>query len=171
MIVNVKVPDALTTPLPLTKVWKLPKLEPVGVFKLVGPNPVNVIMSALPMFRNVTELVPLPLQPAHVKVPDVEKVTGSALASDIPSENIARSNAPIRVALKRPAMLLPFVSYRLNVRTTLSEGTPDRVASTPRFQADTFKAAGQTQPESAFWYFGSIPRKLEERATSNYFFP
>ena len=111
MIVNVNVPDALTTPLPLTKVWKLPKLEPVGVFKLVGPNPVNVIMSALPMFRKVTELVPLPLQPAHVKVPEVVKVTGSALASDIASENIARSNAPIRVALKRPAIVVPLVSY------------------------------------------------------------
>ncbi len=86
----------------------MPKLEPVGVFKLVEPKPVNVIMSALPMFRKVTELVPLPPQPAHVKVPDVEKVTGSALASEVLSVIIARSNALIRVALKMPAMLAPF---------------------------------------------------------------
>jgi len=120
VIVNVKVPEALTAPLPEKKVWKLPKLEPVGVFKLVDPRPVKVIMSALPMFRKVTELVPLPLQPPHVKVPDVEKVTGSALASDIPSDSIARSNALIRVVLKTPAMLLaPLCFYRLSVRTTL----------------------------------------------------
>ena len=104
VIVSVNVPDALTGPLPLKNVWKLPKLEPVGVFKLVEPKPVNVIMSALPMFRKVTELVPLPPQPAHVKVPDVEKVTGSALAADVLSVTIARSNALIRVALKMRAI-------------------------------------------------------------------
>ncbi len=108
VIVSEKVPEALTAPVPLKNVWKLPKLEPVGVFKLVEPKPVNVIMSALPMFRKVTELVPLPPQPAHVKVPDVEKVTGSALASEVLSVIIARSNALIRVALKMPAMLAPF---------------------------------------------------------------
>ena len=57
----------------------MPKLEPVGVFKLVEPRPVNVSISAFPMPpRKVTELVPLPEQPAHVKVPEVLKVTGSA---------------------------------------------------------------------------------------------
>jgi hypothetical protein len=101
VMVKVNVPDAAIAPVPETNVWKLPKLEPVGVFKLVDPRPVNVIMSALPMPpKNVTELVPLPAQPAHVKVPDVEKVTGSAFALDVLSATTARSSAPIAVALK-----------------------------------------------------------------------
>jgi len=117
VIVSVKVPEALITPLPVTKVWKLPKLEPVGVFRLVDPRPLNVIMRALPMPpRKVTEFVPLPAQPAHVKVPDVVKVTGSALASDVPTATIARSNALIRVALKKRDMCAPFCP-RLYVRT------------------------------------------------------
>jgi len=59
----------------------LPKLEPVGVFRDVDPNPVNVSIKALPIPpRNVTELVPDPAHPPHVNTPDVEKVTGSALA-------------------------------------------------------------------------------------------
>ena len=59
----------------------MPKLEPVGVFKDVDPKPVNVIIRALPIPpRKVTEFEPLPAQPAHVKMPDVEKVTGSAFA-------------------------------------------------------------------------------------------
>jgi hypothetical protein len=79
--------------------------------------------------RNVTELVPLPAQPIHVKVPDVEKVTGSALASEVPSDTIASSNAVIRVALKTPAMLFLF-EFALDcyVRTALREGTLDRMA-------------------------------------------
>lgn len=111
VMVSVKVPEAFITPFPETKVWKLPKLEPVGVFRLVDPRPVNVIMRALPMPpKKVTELVPLPAQPPHVKVPDVEKVTGSALASAVAKVSIASSNAPISVPLKTPAMLFPFVS-------------------------------------------------------------
>ena len=57
--------------------------------------------------KKVTELVPLPEQPPQVKTPEVEKVTGSALASDVASVTIARSNALISVALKRPAMFTP----------------------------------------------------------------
>ena len=92
----------------------------MGVFNAVEPKPLNVIMSALPMPpRKVTELVPLPAHPAHVNVPDVEKVTGSALASDVPSATIARSNALIRVALKMLAMFAPFELPRLHVRTAL----------------------------------------------------
>jgi hypothetical protein len=126
VIVSVKVPEALTAPVPLKNVWKLPKLEPVGVFKLVEPKPVNVIMSALPMFTKVTELVPLPAQPAHVKVPDVEKVTGSALASDVPSVIIARSNALIRVALKMPAMFSSLLEcLSIHVRLCPPKGTFD----------------------------------------------
>jgi hypothetical protein len=105
VMVNVKVPDAAMLPLPLKKVWKLPKLEPVGVFSEVDPRPVNVIIRAFPIPpKKVTELVPLPEQPAQVKVPDVVKVTGSALASDVPSANIATTNALIRVALKKLVM-------------------------------------------------------------------
>ena len=122
--VSVKVPEALMTPLPLTKVWKLPRLEAVGVFNEVDPKPVKVIMSALPMPpRKVTELVPLPVQPAHEKVPDVEKVTGSAFASDVPSANIARSNAPMRLVLSILAMFAPLFLPRLHVRTALKGGT------------------------------------------------
>jgi len=101
VMVKVNVPDAAILPLPEKKVWKLPKLLPVGVFKLVDPRPVKVIIRALPMPpKKVTELVPLPAQPAHVKVPDVEKVTGSALALEVPSATTASSSAPITVALK-----------------------------------------------------------------------
>lgn len=109
LIVSVNVPDALMTPLPEKKVWKFPKLEPVGVFKLVDPRPVNVIIRALPIPpRKVTEFVPLPAQPAHVKVPDVEKVIGSAFASDVASVVIATRNAVIKVALKKCAMYVLF---------------------------------------------------------------
>src|SRR5690349_8582105 len=57
--------------------------------------------------QKVNEMVPPPRQPPQVKTPEVEKVTGSALASDVASVTIARSNALIRVALKRPAMFTP----------------------------------------------------------------
>ena len=83
VIVKVNVPEIPIAPFPDTNVWKFPKLDPVGVLKLVEPRPVNVIMTAFPIPpRNVTELVPLPAQPAHVNVPEVENVTGSALATD-----------------------------------------------------------------------------------------
>jgi hypothetical protein len=89
------------------------------VFKLVDPSPVKVIMRALPMPpRKVTELVPLPLHPAQVKVPDVENVTGSALASDIPSDTIARSNALMRDVLKTPFMICSTL-FRFDVRPHL----------------------------------------------------
>ena len=101
VIVSVKVPEALIPPLPLKNVWKLPKLEPVGVFKLVLPRPVKVICRALPIPpRKVTALVPLPAHPAHVNVPDVLNVTGSALASSVPSVTIARRTALIRVSFE-----------------------------------------------------------------------
>lgn len=69
----------------------------------------NVIIRALPIPpRKVTEFVPLPAQPAHVKVPDVEKVVGSAFASDVASVVIATRKAVIKVALKRCAMYVLF---------------------------------------------------------------
>ena len=97
----------------------------MGVFKLVDPSPVKVIMRALPMPpRKVTEFVPLPLHPPQVKVPEVENVTGSALASAIPSDTIARSNALMRDALKTPFMvLLPFIFASMSVRTYPEQGT------------------------------------------------
>ena len=62
-------------------------------------------MSALPMPpRKVTELVPLPEQPPQVKVPEVEKVTGSALACELPNATMATSRAPIVDAFKILAM-------------------------------------------------------------------
>ena len=97
-MVSVNVPDAAMAPVPLTKVWKLPKLEPVGVFRLVDPRPVKVIMKALPMPpRKVTELVPLPAQPAQVNVPDVVKVTGSAFAVEAPKAMKPASTAVITI--------------------------------------------------------------------------
>ena len=105
MIVRVKVPEAAMAPAPLKKVWKLPRLEPVGVFKLVDPRPVNVIINALPAPpKKVTELLPLPAQPAQVKVPDVVKVTGSAFAEDAPIAMRPASSAVIRVVFINRAM-------------------------------------------------------------------
>ena len=107
VIVSVNVPDAAIAPLPEKKVWKLPKLLPVGVFKEVEPRPVNVIISALPPPpRNVTELVPLPAHPAQVKTPDVEKVTGSAFAFDVARVTTARSSTPITAAFVKPTMFI-----------------------------------------------------------------
>ena len=108
MIVRVKVPEAAMVLLPEKKVWKLPKLEPVGVFKLVDPRPVNVIINALPKLVKVTELVPLPAQPAQVKVPDVEKVTGSAFAVDAPiAMRPASSTVIIVVFINRAIFVIP----------------------------------------------------------------
>ncbi len=120
VIVSVKVPEAAMLPLPLKNVWKLPRLEPVGVFKLVEPKPVNVIMSALPIPpRKVTELLPLPAHPAQVKIPDVEKVTGSAFASVLPNATMTMtSRAPIIVVFRILAILGPLISPKLAVRTT-----------------------------------------------------
>ena len=78
------------------------------MFKEVEPRPVNVTMTALPIPpKKVTELVPLPAQPTHVNVPDVEKVTGSAFASEAPNASIASNRELIKVALKIVAMFLP----------------------------------------------------------------
>ena len=112
-MVSVKVPDALTAALPLKKVWKLPKLEPVGVFRLVDPRPVNVIISALPKLVNVTELVPLPEQPAQVNVPDVVNVTGSAFAVEAPTAMKPASTAAITIVFINRAMLFNFPSQYL----------------------------------------------------------
>lgn len=107
MIVRVNVPDAAMDPVPLTKVWKLPRLEPVGVFKLVDPKPVNVIINALPMPpRKVTEFEPLPEQPAQVKVPDVVKVTGSAFAVEAPIAMKPASTAVITIVFMNRAMFV-----------------------------------------------------------------
>src|SRR5262245_27166043 len=81
-------------------------------------------MNALPMPpRKVTELEPLPEHPPQVNVPKVLNVTGSALASDIPSDETTRSNALMKVALKRPFMVLPSVTVPCASRSTaLSKG-------------------------------------------------
>ena len=107
VIVRVNVPDAAMAPVPLTNVWKLPKLEPVGVFKLVDPKPVNVIINALPMPpRKVTEFEPLPAQPAQVKIPDVENVTGSAFAVEAPIAMKPASTAVITIVFINRAMFV-----------------------------------------------------------------
>jgi hypothetical protein len=123
VIVSVKVPEAAIAPLPLKKVWKLPKLEPVGVLKLVDPKPVNVIINALPIPpRKVTELVPLPAHPAQVKVPEVEKVTGSAFAFDVPTTSMAIANAPIANAFNRLFILELPCSLSFPCSTSLQPG-------------------------------------------------
>jgi len=102
VIVRVKVPLAAMLPLPLKNVWKFPKLEPVGVFKLVEPSPVNVIMSALPMPpKNVTEFVPLPEHPPHVNVPLVLNVTGSACAVPAATDKKPATSASIKEVFKK----------------------------------------------------------------------
>jgi hypothetical protein len=124
LIVRVKVPEMLIAPFPLTNVWKFPKLEPVGVFKEVDPRPVNVIMTALPIPpKKVTELLPVPAQPTHVNVPDVEKVTGSAFASEAASASIATSKELIRAALKIVAMCAPYTPLIARPHLALIEGT------------------------------------------------
>jgi hypothetical protein len=111
VIVRVKVPEALIGPLPLKNVWKLPKLEPVGVFRLVDPRPVNVSMSALPMPpRKVTEFEPLPAHPTQVKMPDVEKVTGSAATAEAPSATRSTNAAITSVDLAAPGMTTPLLT-------------------------------------------------------------
>jgi hypothetical protein len=53
-------------------------------------------MKALPIPpRKVTALLPLPEQPAHVKIPEVEKVMGAALASAVPSAATATRSATV----------------------------------------------------------------------------
>lgn len=117
MIVSVKVPETAMLPVPLTKVWKLPKLEPVGVFKLVDPRPVKVIITAFPIPpRKVTELEPLPEQPAQVKIPEVENVTGSAFAVDAPTAMKPASTAVITIVFINCAM---FVVVPLSVPTSI----------------------------------------------------
>ena len=157
VIVSVKVPEAAMEPLPLKKVWKLPRLEPVGVFKLVDPKPVNVIIRALPMPpKKVTELVPLPAHPAQVKVPDVVKVTGSAFAVEAPNAIRPASRAVIRdVFSKRVMVVVPFI-YRIRpcrtsksnsvVYTVLKRRTwYDRRDMTLRFMVYVSPPAEQTQ--------------------------
>jgi len=116
VIVRVNVPEAAMAPIPLTKVWKLPKLEPVGVFKLVDPRPVNVIIKALLLPpRNVTELVPLPEQPAQVKVPEVENVIGSAFAVAAPIAMKPATIAVITIVLINRAMCLIPSQYLISI--------------------------------------------------------
>ena len=139
VMVRVNVPDAAIEPVPETNVWKLPKLEPVGVFKLVEPRPVKVIMSALPMPpKKVTELVPLPAQPPHVKVPDVEKVTGSAFALDVPNAITTSRSTPITVALKISSIFVS--SFRGLGRDTRTALTSESVNLPPLVQSS---AAGK----------------------------
>src|SRR6185503_2005209 len=93
-------------PVPLTKVWKLPKLEPVGVFRLVDPRPVNVIIKALPMPpRKVTELVPLPAQPPQGKTPQGVKGEGFSFRSGGPKANKPASTASNQIFFHHRVML------------------------------------------------------------------
>ena len=108
MIVRVNVPDT-AAPLPLTKTWKLPKLEPVGVSKLVSVvRPVKVINTELPIPTpgKVTALLPLPVQGgAQVKTPDVLNVTGSAFAVEAPIAMKPASATVITIVFINRAML------------------------------------------------------------------
>ena len=124
MIVRVNVPDAAIEPLPLTKVWKLPRLEPVGVFKLVDPKPVNVIINALPMPpRKVTEFEPLPEQPPHVKVPDVVNVTGSAFAVEAPIAMKPASTAVTTIVFMNRVMFdIPLSNAAIRLTALRSNG-------------------------------------------------
>jgi|SRR6185369_15870267 len=116
VIVRVKVPDTSITPFPETNVWKFPKLEPVGVFKLVEPRPVNVIISALPMPpKNVTELEPLPEQPPQVNTPEVENVTGSAFAATAVNAKNPTQNKGKKTFLTRVFICFPLSQGALKI--------------------------------------------------------
>ena len=107
--VNVNVPEAAMAPFPEKNVWKLPKLEPVGVFRDVEPKPVNVIISAFPWPpRKVTEFVPLPEQPAHVNTPAVEKVIGVAETFEELNPSTRANKAAARNDPKYVGMFIPF---------------------------------------------------------------
>ena len=88
-------------PVPVTDTWKLPKLAKVGVFTVVDGVPRKVIVSEPVGLAKVIALVPPPEQVwftpriVQAKVPEVEKVTGSAFASEAPRATIARSTAPM----------------------------------------------------------------------------
>jgi hypothetical protein len=56
--------------------------------------------------KNVTALVPLPEQPAQVKVPDVVNVTGSAFAVDAANDIIPTSRAVIRDVFNKRVMFV-----------------------------------------------------------------
>ena len=128
VMVRVNVPDTFITPFPEKNVWKFPKLEPVGVFKLVEPRPVKVIIMALPWPpKNVTELVPLPEHPPHVKTPDVENVTGSAFALEVASATVARSRALIRFVLKMVDICFPLLESPRRSRRADSSKTTVRL--------------------------------------------
>jgi hypothetical protein len=58
--------------------------------------------------KKVTEFVPLPAQPAHVKVPEVLNVTGSALATALPS--VTTANA---VTLKAIGLSIEKIEVRI----------------------------------------------------------
>jgi len=63
---------------------------------------VNVIISAFPMPpRNVTEFVPLPAHPAHVNVPLVLNVTGSACAVPAATDKKPATSASIKEVFKK----------------------------------------------------------------------
>ena len=131
MIVRVNVPEN-AAPLPLTKVWKLPKLEPVGVSKLVDPRPVKVSNTALPTPTpgKVTALLPLPVQGgAQVKIPEVLNVTGSAFAVEAPIAMKPATTTVITIVFIKRAML--FISP-LNTSFDLGRTSIERASRTTR---------------------------------------
>ena len=86
------------------------------MLKLVEPRPVNVIIKALLLPpRNVTELVPLPEQPAQVKVPEVENVIGSAFAVAAPIAMKPATIAVITIVLINRAMCLIPSQYLISI--------------------------------------------------------
>src|ERR1044071_7297567 len=95
-------------PLPEKKVWKFPKLVPVGVFSEVAPRPVNVSINAFPCPpRKVTEFEPLPEQPAQVNTPDVEKVIGDAPRFREQSPSAMTSKVAVRNGVRDEVIVPP----------------------------------------------------------------
>lgn len=101
--INVNAKGMLETaiPVPVADTWKVPKLAEVGVFTVADGVPRKVIVIDPVGLEKVIALVP---PPEHVwfaprivqaKVPEVEKVTGSAFASEAPRATMAKSTAPI----------------------------------------------------------------------------
>jgi hypothetical protein len=126
---------------PETNVWKFPKLDPVGVLKLVDPRPVKVIISALPMPpKNVTEFVPLPAQPPQVNTPEVENVTGSAFAATAVNARKQTQNNGSKTFLTRVFIYFSFVAR------SFESSAPNQQVSTPTFAAAKVRFSNHLSP-------------------------
>ena len=104
----------MAAPVPVVVARMSPKLALVGVLSWVEAAPTNVRVSVLPaLLVNVTAEVPVPLvAPVLVKVPEVLKVTRSALADCGATKAIIMVTAAIvREVFKKLVIGIPLLSF------------------------------------------------------------